>query len=135
MSTPTEDVAQHIAGMGLGLAIGTDLFQAIMPEKPSDAVSVMPQGGGDPDMTLDSQAPRHDNVRLSVWVRRSSWAAAESLAWTFYYRLSLSNADVNGNPYLSIRPAGPPFLLSRDRHERVIASVNFAVKRPTPDLS
>lgn len=122
-----DDVAAFLAGAGLGLVAGTNLFLQDVPAQPDALVAVIEYPGRGPVGTHDDPASI-EVPRFQVYARAAQYdaAAARASAEAAYKALrAVTNQTLSGTFYLAIRALQSPFLLHRDENQRVVFAVNF----------
>lgn len=131
------EIVAHLAGAGLGLTAGTNLFSVPFPESAQDdVVSVVTYGGGASERSFGPslQAPAAEvDVRFQVMVRsgRDGAATAEALADAIYKKLDgLGPLSLSGVLYHDVVSTdGPPKFLSFDDNNRPRYYMNFAATK------
>lgn len=119
-----DDVADLLVLAGAGVK-ATNLFVGTMPDGPDSCVSVMAYQGLDPMYVMEQAAPAYERPSFQVLVRGVGTIDTEARARTCHdYLAAVSNREVNGRWYLSIRPNSPPFPLPRDGNQRDLWVVN-----------
>jgi hypothetical protein len=103
MANPALDLATYLAGQGLGLTLGTNLFWGLErfdgPGVPANSVFVYSMPGGPPDRNADTRI-EHRFPIVHVRVRQQTNGGAEALAEAIM--TALQGADLGGE-YMDLR--------------------------------
>jgi hypothetical protein len=120
--------------IGVGTALGTDLFCNDMPDHPDDCISVYQYGGSPSNRGHGPDTGSLENFSLQVNVRSTNAETAESVCYAIYKALDIlaANVIVNSVTYTWLRPLHPPFLLERDQSRRCIYVFNLEAQRVKP---
>ena len=128
------DVGNYLAGAGLGLTLGTNLFQVPFPATCQDAAVCIVETPGEEDEfgsgpSLDP--PALERPRLSVTVRDAPQNALTCRTLAGAIRSKLNNlgpVTLGGVLYHHLE-AKPVFYLSADQNERPRWVINVAVMK------
>ena len=125
-----EDIGGYIDAQTT-LTLGTDLFLGLIPDTPSNCVSVFENGGVAPDFTMGTNnLPQLERPELQFIVRNSSYSAGRIIADTLYRTITqISNQTINSVRYLRLQPISNPSVMDRDANRRVLFTCNFYVVR------
>ena len=132
------EVGTYLDAQFATLTLGSTLFLGQMPEAPDTACALYQGSGGRPSFTLGAedavaQRPQWESFRLQVVVRTAdsatSYTDSETLIWSIYRALSLTNITMSGIRYLSIDPIDIPAPLEEDKKGRISFVCNFEVLR------
>ena len=128
-----EDIGGYI-DTNTSLTLGTDLFLGLLPETPSNCVSIFENSGVAPLFTQGSAGlPVLEKPQLQFIVRDASYSNGRSVAETLYRLLTqVFNQTINSNLYLRIEAISVPSVMDRDQTKRVLFTCNFDVVRVTP---
>ncbi len=126
------EVATYLVGAGLGLTLGTSLFDAPVPEDAQEAaawIESYPLRASDRTFGPSLQAPVGEWVGFSVFVRdaRENATVAENLANSIYKKLDgLGPVTLSGVLYRDVRAtAGPPYPLGVDASNRPLYACHY----------
>lgn len=112
------------------LVLATNLFQNAMPTEPGDAVALAEYSGMGP-LFRQSDAvtgPTCERPQIQLMVRGTDHDTVRDLIRTLWAWLGkVTNMDLDGTRYQSIRAMQSPFLLRRDDNKRWIFAANFHV--------
>jgi len=129
--TPDE-VATYLAGAGLGLTLGVDLFDVPYPVLAQDrAVAIDIYNSLPADRTFGPSLtqPLGEHPEFNVFVRdaRGNDAAAKTLAYAVFRKLDfLGPVTLSGVLYRDIRAiGGEPKFLAFDDNQRPVYSMTF----------
>ena len=121
------DVQTYLAGAGLGLTAGTNLFRSLMPPTPDVAVALHLYDGFPPEPGLGSDGGvlRAEYPMIQVEVRgvEDDFDGPYAMAQQIMEKLLLvgsrpSIATLSGTIYQAIVPKQQPFLRNRDENFR-----------------
>lgn len=117
------DVAGKIVSLGLGTAIGTDLFLGQMPDSPDVCVGVHAYGGAAPDDVTGCEYPK-----FQLQVRSTSPETAYAKAYGLMKGLhSLRSVALGTTLYHCITADSDPIPIGADGRGRWTYTVNFSV--------
>jgi hypothetical protein len=119
------EIATYLAGAGLGLTLGTNLFDAPFPEAPEvpDAAVCLVDWGSVPSLptygpSLSPPSMERPQVKVIVRDGRDKVAAARTTAYAVYKKLRrLGPVTLSGVVYHNI-DADVPAWLGRDENKR-----------------
>jgi hypothetical protein len=125
-----DDMLTLIAGSGLGLTAGTNLFAGTWPDSPDKACAVYETGGGQPVHAMGA-GPGNALVelpRIAVWTRANSYQSARQLAHNVFQSMDgLTDTTINSTRYLLVSAVNPPTANGFDDSGRRILIMNFDV--------
>lgn len=136
--TMLAEIGTYLDAQLATLTIGTNLFLGQLPESPNTATALFHSPSGRPDFTMGAvdgtaQLPQFEWHRLQVVSRAAntatSYTDAETLIWSIYRQLSLTNVTMTGVRYLLIEPVAVPAPLEEDKGGRISFVANFDVAR------
>jgi hypothetical protein len=136
--TMLTEVGIYVASNVPSLTLGTNLFLGELPDEPDTAVALHALPGGRPEYTMGAQddIPQHpefEHHRLQIEVRgpagATAYVDAETLAWTIYRKMALTNANLQGIRYLLIEPTAIPAPLDLDKQDRYTFVINLNILR------
>ena len=124
--SPDSDIRTALAGSGLGLVAGTNLFcgpvRAPMPGVPPLAVFVLASGGYGPRPLLGSHTDyRISTVQVTVRSAEQDFAGGQSLARSVL--IALQRAAITGYASVVMRESEPNYL-GQDQDARHLWSLN-----------
>lgn len=135
----SDEIATYLAGAGLGLTLGTNLYDVpfpIGPGQPDAAVAVMEPPveekaedtfGG----SLAAEAISKPHFRIEV--RDKDPGAAKTTMWSVFKKVRNLSATLSGVRYLQIDSLGQPAFLKFDDNQRAIYYAEFrAWKEESP---
>ncbi len=128
MNPPSEDVKDFLlAESSLALVFATDVFVAIMPATPDNAVAIFDTGGSDPAFHLTYGRPTAQvRVRGAKDDYRSAqWQAQE----TRDTLIAVTNETQNAARYIQIWAEGDVLFVEWDDNSRPVFTVNFRIHR------
>ncbi len=132
MNSPARHIATLLeaSSVGLGLALGTDLFIAEELDSPDSIVTVYNTGGFAPQSNYEYLKPT-----VQVRVRgakntssETSYTTAENIIDALH---GVYEQTVSGTRYVQILALGDIFSLGKDENNRFIYTVNFEIHRVT----
>ena len=119
-----DEVRDFLAGAGLGLTSGVNLWTAMQPDVPDVIVALYEYAGGSPTDTFAVPGV-YETQGLQVITRSDiaqtpgSYTAARTLARGAFAALeAVTNQTLSGTRYLRIKPVQSPFSLGRDESQR-----------------
>jgi hypothetical protein len=128
----SDELAAYLAGAGLGLTLGTDLFSSPFPAAstvtvPDLAVAVVDTPGEDPIGSFGESLSPADVERpeVMVFVRggRDAVEAAKAKAYAVWKKLRrLGDVEISGTRYLAV-VAKAPYLLGYDESKRPVYTI------------
>lgn len=134
-----DDVATYIDTNSTALALGAtgNLLKAqLLDSIPADTcVALYEQSGTVTSQTFSTgsgAAVDFENPNLQVISRSTSYVTARTNAQTIFTLLDGLSATLptaTGTRYLSIDALQSPFSIGKDRNERWLVSVNFAIRK------
>lgn len=132
MNSPAKDIADYLAGQGIGV-LGTDMFIENTPMLPNDLVTVCDDGGYDPVTGADIFRP---TVRIRVHgdprKYEQTYARVQSIVLLLHGVGNMEVDDSSGGQgcrYLYILQAGDIVGLPKDENNRVGFHVRFRLMR------
>ncbi len=128
-----DDIAAYLAGAGLGLTEGVNLFKVPFPASAPPATVCIVETPGEEDEFASGPSldpPALERPRFSVQVRDQDAQACRGLAETIRGKLNnLGPVTLGTTLYHHVKATGPVFFLSRDQNERCKWACNFAVMK------
>lgn len=120
MAGMLDELQVYLAGAGLGLVFGTNLFAGFQPDTPNAVVVLYEYMPAEPGDFMGPQAPGYENSSLQVKVRDADYVTGRTTARAVYDALRVvTSMTLSGTPYIAIRPQTTPYLLDRDQTRRV----------------
>jgi hypothetical protein len=116
----------------LELIPGQNLFRILEGTQPIDPTTTLYPYGGEPPEMVQSQSnyPSITPSRVLIKVRDQNPIAAETLAWTLWGNLFLSNIWLGNSFYTKIQPMGEPGVTEPpDVNDRIAVSFNLMMRR------
>lgn len=117
------DVAAKIVSLGLGTAVGTDVFKGQMPDTPDVCIGVHAYGGAAPDDVLGVEYPKFQ-LEVRSTSPEAAYAKAYGLMKGFY---ALTNTTLGSTSYYRITADQDPVPNGKDAKGRWTYTVNFTV--------
>ena len=117
MATVLDEVGTYLAGAGLSLTLGTNLFLTEMPATPDVATALREYGGAAPELAFGGVLVL-EHIRLQVVCRGIAddylgpRARAEAIYRWFAAR---KDASLSGTAYHGLVPQQAPFPIRRDQ--------------------
>ena len=128
----SDELATYLAGAGLGLTLGTNLFSSPFPAAsavvvPDLAVAVVDSPGEDPigsfGPSLSSVDVERPEALILVRGGRDAVEAAKAKAYAVWKKLRrLGDVEISGTRYLAVA-AKTPYLLGYDESKRPIYAI------------
>lgn len=129
MNSVIEDMADLLAeSSSLGLASGTNLFMAHLPDTESEepVIALFESPGGPPDPNDIENSMVQVLCRGTRGGFEGAWDLIQQVAGELHGQ---GNMVINGTNYLVIWKANGPFQLGSDAKGRPLLAANFRVKR------
>jgi hypothetical protein len=130
MGLMVDDLATHLAGAGLGLAGGTNLFKGELPPSPDACVALIERGGLAPAETLCGVD--YENAGLQVLVRGAATSGSTVrtlMNGVFKALLAIVGQSLGGTLYVGISAVQSPFQVEIDDNNRTVMGVNLTVRK------
>ena len=128
------EIAQEIEDNALATR-GTDLFLGVLPPNPSSCCALVEYTGEEPLRTQNEgaaglSAQGSIRPRVQLLCRASAYETGRSLIEQIWRALDvITNQELSGTFYQSVRAMQSPFLLDRDENDRYIFAANFAITK------
>ncbi len=132
--TVLAEIGAYLDTTFASIVAGTSLFYGAMPEEPDTCVALAVSPGGKPQFMMGAsdgvaQLPAWEPHRVQVKVRTAnaatSYTDSETLAWSLYRAMSLTNVTLGSVRYLMIEPVAVPAPLEEDKRGRVLFVFNL----------
>lgn len=108
----------------------TNLFLGSRPDTPDTVLVIYEYAGSSPEYTQESFRPSAESVQIQVVARAIDYEEAKALASEVWSVLAcVTNTDLSGTHYRSIRPNASPALLGRDANDRNLVYFNATVEK------
>jgi hypothetical protein len=131
-------VATYLAGAGIGLTVGTNLFKATLPDSPDVAVAIFEWGGQANEKTF-APLPGMAILERPVFqvlvrgarenVTSGAYSTARAMAESIYRKLDGYVGTLSGVAYKSIVCESNPYYIQTDDNARPHIGMDFqAVK-------
>lgn len=129
-----DELATYLAAQGLGLTVGTNLYKSDLPPTPDACVALLETGGLPAAHTMSGGAGSAVYERPTVQVicraGAQDYATARATAQDVHDALDgLSDTDLSGVRYISIRAIQPPFELGLDERARPLVGLNVQIDK------
>lgn len=130
---PINDCLTYLAGAGLGLTPGVNLFLSLLPDSPDQAV-VLDEYPGDTDWTMSTALPAVEEYHFQLTSRdtEENYNTNQIRIQAIYRSLiTVSNQTIGGTLYLWFEPVHTPTFLHRDEKRRIHHVFSFyALRQP-----
>tara|TARA_Y100001951_G_scaffold96134_1_gene94462 strand:- start:259 stop:663 length:405 start_codon:yes stop_codon:yes gene_type:complete len=123
-----DEVGAYVSTNVSALTIGTNLFLSMMPDEPAICAALYSVTSDVPYFTMNgaNNQPVLENPRIQLYVRHSSYATGEALAYTIWQQMTeVADEALSGVDYLRLQAMGSPEFLERDENFNVLWSANF----------
>jgi hypothetical protein len=127
-----DDVGTYLAGAGLGLVEGTNLYLGYLKDNPDSCLALFEYDGMAPMYTMGPQSlPAIAQPHLQIVWRDVGYVQARTGAESVTRALEqVTNQNVNGTYYERIERLQDPFFMQRDTVKyRVYFACNFGIMR------
>jgi hypothetical protein len=127
MATLLEAVGDYLVANSFGV-LGTNLFLAVMPDKPDDMTCVYEATGNIPQFTFGADPWAIDRPLIQVTCRapRGDYPVARDRAELIRVLLGkVANQTLSGLHVLRISPQGSVNPIGEDDNQRPVVTVNF----------
>jgi hypothetical protein len=129
MNPASKDIADILAGAGLGLTVGINIFIGQEPASPASCTTVYDTPGYAPMLTMDGNG-HYDYPAIQVRVRNISYVNGYSLIGAIKDELhGLAHQWQGGVIYELVKCDQDPFLLDYDDAGRPRFVCNFSIQR------
>lgn len=122
-----DELKAHMVAHGLNASI---IFRGSQPDEPDIVFVLYEYPGNPPEYIQESFDPQWENPQIQVVARARSYDVAREMAqqaWSIF--ASITNADLSGVRYRSVRPNSSPFLIGRDPNDRLRVGFNMSVEK------
>jgi hypothetical protein len=131
VNPPTEDIKDILesSAAGLGLALGTDLFVAKMPDEPDICYCLYDTGGDEPQANYEYQMPRVQvRARGKKGGYRNAWLGLAAVRDALH---GVNNEVWNSTRYVGIWCESDILAVGYDDSNRPLLTVNLRIHRTT----
>ena len=128
MATISE-IADYLVAEGVATAVGTDLYEDVLPETPDTAMAVVMTSGPPSEQGFGQAESWREFPRMQLLSRALAYADARTNCQAAHDALGKVQATTLGTTFYESIAPNAPFLLKVDATGRVIYALNAQITK------